>query len=167
MVMENGLIIRRAAQADLEDIRRIYNHAILRTTATFNTEPKTLEDWEQTYAQQTERYPLLVAAVDGKVAGWALIRPYGHRQAYEHSVENAIYLDDDYQGRGIGSALLGELIGMARELGFHTVLALIVAGNDASVKLHEKHGYAQVGVLREVGRKFDRWLDIVVMQRML
>ncbi len=165
--MGDETVIRRATPEDLAAIARIYNHAIENTTATFHTEPKTLDYWMSVLEKQTERYPLIVAEVDGRVAGWGLIRPYGERQAYRYTVENAIYVDCDYQGRGLGSALLGELVSAARELGYHAIIALVVGENDVSVKLHEKFGFERVGVLREVGMKFGRWLDLIAMEKLL
>jgi len=165
--MNNTTTIRRATLDDLPDIARIYNYAIENTTATFHTEPRTLEDWQADFATHTEAYPLLVAEVDGIVAGWGLIRPYGARGGYRYTVENAVYVDCDYQGGGLGSALLGELVSAAREQGYHVILALVVAGNEASLKVHEKLGFERVGLLKQVGRKFDTWLDLIVMEKLL
>ncbi|MCE5199767.1 MAG: N-acetyltransferase family protein [Armatimonadota bacterium] len=163
----SGIIIRRANEADVTDITRIYNYAILNTTATFDIEPKTIEDRMQWFHRYGDEYPLIVATVDGKVAGWALIRPFGQRKAYRYTVENAVYVDCDYQGKGVGTALLSELISLATDKEYHVILALIVGGNESSIKLHEKFGFEQAGVMREVGCKFDRWLDIIILQKIL
>lgn len=165
--MSEDFVIRRARIDDVPDIARIYNYAIEHTTATFDTEPKTVDDWLATFREHGDKYPILVAVVDSQVAGWGLIRPFGERKAYCYTVENAVYIDCNYQGRGLGSALLGELISIAREAGFHAMLALVVGGNEVSLRLHEKFGFERVGVMKEVGRKFDRWLDIVVMEKLL
>ncbi|MCL5103918.1 MAG: N-acetyltransferase family protein [Armatimonadetes bacterium] len=159
--------IRRAVEADVPEITRIYNDAILNTTATFDTEPKTIEDRLEWFHRCGDDYPLLAATIDDKLVGWALIRPFGARTAYRYTVENAIYIDCDYQGRGIGTALLRELLSLAEERGYHAMLALIVGGNDTSVKLHERFGFEVTGVMREVGRKFDQWLDILIYEKLL
>ena len=165
--MSNDLVIRRAAEPDVGEIARIYNEAILNTTATFDIEPKTLEDRLEWFRDRTDDYPVIVATVEGKVAGWAEIKPFGTRRAYRYTVENAVYVGPEYQGKGIGSALLEELVEIASGKEFHVILALIVAGNECSVRLHAKLGFEQVGVMREVGRKFDRWLDLLVFEKTL
>ncbi len=158
---------RRATIQDIPAITRIYNYAIEHTTATFDTEPKTEAYWHAILTQHGDMYPVIVAELDGGVAGWGLIKPLGDRGAYRYSVENALYVDYDYQGRGVGSAILRGLVELAGDRGYHAIIAQIVDGNAVSLKLHEKLGFERVGVLREVGWKFDRWLDLVVMERLL
>lgn len=158
---------RQANVQDIPAITRIYNHAIEHTTATFDTEPKTEEDWRETLAQHGDTYPLIVAEIDGEVVGWGLIKPLGERAGYRFSVENALYVDCDCQGRGVGTAILRDLVELARGRGYHAIVAKIVDGNAASLRLHERQGFERVGVLREVGRKFDRWLDLVIMEKLL
>jgi L-amino acid N-acyltransferase YncA len=159
--------LRAAVESDVAEIARIYNHAIEHTTATFDTEPKTLDDRLAWFRERTDDYPVIVATVGGKVAGWAEIKPVGTRKAYRYTVENAIYVDTEYQGKGIGSALLARLIEIAEEKGFHVILALIVSGNESSVGLHVKHGFEHVGTEREVGWKFGKWLDVLIFERLL
>lgn len=159
--------LRLAEARDVASITRIYNHAIEHTTATFHTEHKTSDYWLGVLERHTDRYPFLVAVADGQVVGWGLIRPYAERPAYRYTVENAVYVDCDYQGRGIGRALLSELVTRASGLGYHAIVALVVEGNEASLRLHESAGFERVGVLREVGWKFGRWLSLVVMERLL
>jgi L-amino acid N-acyltransferase YncA len=165
--LSNNPVVRRAVESDVGEITRIYNDAILNTTATFDMEPKTLDDRLDWFRDRTDDYPVIVATVEDKVAGWAEIKPFGTRGAYRYTVENAVYVDPEYQGKGIGSALLGELVEIASDKGFHVILALIVAGNECSVRLHAKLDFEQVGVMREVGRKFDRWLDLLVFEKTL
>ncbi len=165
--MDNEISIRRASVDDLEDIARIYNWAILNTTSTFDVEPKTLDDRLVWFTKHTDDYPIVVAVIRDKVVGWGSIRPFGERQAYRRTVENAVYIDCDYQGRGVGTAILGELIEQAERLGYHVIMALVVGGNDASVRLHAKLGFEQVGVMREVGWKFGQWLDIILLEKIL
>lgn len=164
--MEN-LTIRRAREEDIPEITRIYNYAIEHTTATFDMEPKTSKDRREWFKSHSDAYPLLVATIDDRVVGWGSIRPFGTRKAYRYTVENAIYIDCDMQGKGIGSALLNELIVLATERGYHAIMALIVGGNEASMKLHERFAFERIGVMREVGRKFDKWLDVIVHERIL
>ena len=165
--MAEHITIRRARREDVPQIMDIYNYAILNTTSTFDTEPKTLENRLKWFAEYNEQYPLLVAVIDTEVVGWGSIRSFGTRNAYRYTVENAIYIKYDYQGKGIGSKLLSELITIAQERKYHAILALVVGGNDASERLHRKFGFEQVGVMREVGRKFDRWLDIIIFEKIL
>ena len=165
--MAEEVTIRQAAEEDVPDITRIYNHAILHSTATFDTVQKTLEDRYQWFGRHTDAFPLLVATVGDQVVGWASMRPFGRRQAYEHTAESAVYVDTDHQGKGIGKTLLGELLERARQAGHHAVLALVVGGNEASTRLHETLRFEKVGVMRQVGRKFDQWLDVLVYELIL
>ncbi len=165
--MTDRVLVRQARADDLPEISRIYNYAILNTTSTFDTEPKTVEQWQDMLAKQTEAYPLLVAESGGRVAGWGVLRPAVDRSAARFTVENAVYVDPDFQGRGIGSALLSELIERARANGYHAIVAMVVAGNEASERLHRRLGFEQVGLMREIGWKFDRWLDLIVMEKLL
>ena len=94
-------------------------------------------------------------------------RPYRPRPAYTPTVEDSVYVHRDHRGRGVGALLLGELVELARDHGFHSVVGRIVGGHDASIKLHQTCGFEQIGTEREVGRKFGKWLDVVLMQKML
>lgn len=163
----SDLVIRRAVAEDVPDLMLIYNHAILNSTATFDIVPKTLEDRMAWFESHSDDCPLLVAELGGKAVGWADIRAYGTRAGYRRTVENAIYVDNEYRGRGIGSALLGAIVEAARQSGHHAIIALIVGGNDASELLHARHGFEMIGRMREVGRKFDRWLDVLVYEKIL
>ncbi len=165
--MNDRVLVRPAREEDLPDIARIYNHAILHTTTTFDTEPKAVQQWRDVFGKHTEVYPLLVAETGGRVAGWAALRPTTDRPAARFTVENAVYVDPECRGRGIGSALLAEIIERARAIGHHAVIAMVVAGNESSEKLHLKLGFERVGLMREVGRKFDRWLDLIVFEKIL
>ena len=103
----------------------------------------------------------------GEVAGFASLSPYRDRPAYRTTVEDSIYVHRDHRGAGVGRALLAEIVDVAAARGFHTVIARIVGGHDASIRLHRSLGFDHVGIEREVGRKFGRWLDVVVMQKLL
>jgi L-amino acid N-acyltransferase YncA len=163
--MAEEIVIRRATANDLRALREIYNHAILHTTATFDCTPKTLRERREWLGGHDSRHVLLVAEIDRHVAGWGDLRPLGDREAYRFSVENGIYVDEHYRGRGVGSRLLDALLEHAANAGFHTVIAKIVAGNDISVRIHERAGFGTIGRMRQVGWKFDQWLDVIIMQK--
>jgi len=165
--MTDQVLVRPATSEDLPEVARIYNHAILNTTSTFDTEPKTVERWRDVFVKHTDAYPLLVAEAGGRVVGWGALRPSVDRPAARFTVENAVYVDPDCQGRGIGSALLGQIVERARANGYHAVVGMVVAGNEASERLHLKLGFQQVGFMREVGWKFGRWLDLIVFEKLL
>ena len=112
-------------------------------------------------------HPVLVAEQGGEVVGWGSLSTFNPRRGYARTVEDSIYLRDDWRGRGLGRALLSTLIERARALGHHTIIAGASADQDASIALHAAHGFVEVARLREVGRKFDRWLDVVYLQKML
>lgn len=160
-------VIRDAAIDDAPAIRDIYNHEVLNGTGTLDIEPRSLESQRAWLLERSGAHRVLVAEVDGVVAGFASLSPFKTRAAYQTSVENSVYVAPDRQGEGIGSVLLVAIVDAAREHGFHTVIARIGGGNDASVALHQKLGFELVGVEREIGRKFGRWLDVSEMQLLL
>jgi L-amino acid N-acyltransferase YncA len=161
----------RVRLADLDDadpIRDIYNLEVEGSTATFDLVPRTLDDQRQWLAARAGAFAALVAVGDdGEVAGFASLSPYKDRPAYRTTVEDSVYVRRDRQGHGVGSLLLRRLLEVASASGFHTVMARIEAGGAASLALHTACGFELVGVEREVGRKFGRWLDVAVMQRLL
>jgi L-amino acid N-acyltransferase len=159
--------IRTARLTDAEAIRGIYNRAIL-TVATFDMEERSLDEQQQWLAMRSGAHIALVAADEGgTLAGFASLSPYRDRPAYRTTVENSVYVDQSFQGKGVGKALMSALVDAARDHGFHSVIARIVSSNAASIALHRAVGFEIVGVEKEVGRKLGRWLDVVVMQRML
>jgi phosphinothricin acetyltransferase len=159
--------VRRAIAGDGEAIARIYNHYVLTSTATFDTEPKTPADREAWLANRSPAHPVLVAEQDGRVVGWGSLSPWGERPAYRHSVEISTYVDFESISLGVGPALAEALIGDARSLGHHAVLSRIVADNEPSLKMSARLGFVEVGRLREVGRKCGRWLDLVICELVL
>ena len=158
--------IRSARLTDAEAIRAIYNRAI-GTIATFDLEPRSLEEQQQWLAQRSGAHVVLVADEGGALAGFASLSPYRDRPAYRTTVENSVYVDASHQGKGVGRLLMSELIETARDHGFHSMIARIVSSNAASIALHRGLEFETVGVEKEVGRKLGKWLDVVVMQRML
>ena len=150
--------------ADVPAIAEIYNEAILTTTATFDLEPKSLADRAQWLQSRGARHPVLVAEIDGKVAGFAALSRWSDRTAYDDTAETALYVHSAQQNRGIGRELYAALIAEAGRLAFHTLIARITEDSAASLHLHRNAGFIHVGTLREVGRKFGRLLDVHVLQ---
>jgi L-amino acid N-acyltransferase YncA len=159
--------LRLATVDDAEAIRSIYNAEVLESTATFDLVPRTLDDQRAWISARAGAYAAVVAVDTSDVVGFGSLSPYRDRPAYSTSVEDSVYVRRDQQGRGVGRAVLGELLSVAMAHGFHAVFARIVGGHDASIALHRAQGFELVGTEREVGRKFGRWLDVVVMQRLL
>ena len=160
-------LIRRAGLDDAAAIAGIYNEAILNTTATFDTEPKPIEERREWLRTRGERHPVLVAEIDGDVVGFAALNRWSERAAYDNTAETGLYVDAGYRGQGIGRALKNALIDEARRLGFHTLIARITADSEASLHLNREAGFVEVGTLREVGCKFGRLLDVRIMQKLL
>lgn len=159
--------IRLATIADAEPIRQIYNLEVVETTHTFDLVPRSLEEQEVWLTSRLGALAVLVAEDDGEVVGFASLSSYRDRPAYRTTVEDSVYIRRSHHGQGIGKLLLSELLGTARQRGFHAVMARIVGGHHASIRLHESLGFELVGVEREVGRKFHRWLDVALMQKLL
>ena len=158
---------RLATIADAEAIRSIYNLEVTETTHTFDIVPRTLEDQQEWLTSRLGALAVLVAEEAGDVTGFASLSSYRDRPAYRTTVEDSVYVARVHQGRGVGKLLLAGIVDAARSRGFHTMMARIVGGHEASIGLHRSAGFELVGIEREVGRKFHTWLDVVVMQRML
>ena len=163
----SSIRIRLAQPGDSGTIRRIYNIEVLASTATFDLVERTAEEQVSWLTARSGAFSVLVAELDDEVVGFASLSPYRERAAYRTTVENSVYVDTDNRGRGVADALLGELLKVARDSGFHSVIARIGGGNEASIALHAKHGFEMVGIEREIGRKFGRWQDVAVMQAVL
>ncbi len=160
--------IRLAQIDDAEAIRQIYNPEAVGSTVTFDLRARTLAEQEAWLAARSGVFPVIVAVdEDGTVAGFASLSAYRSRPAYRTTVEDSVYIGADARGRGVGRLLLEGLLDLARQHGFHAVMARIVDGHEASIALHRAVGFEIVGTEREVGRKFNRWLDVVLMQRLL
>ena len=160
-------IVRSATEADVPAILDIYNEAVLHSTATFDIEPHTLEERLQWFRETKHPYCVIVAEAEGAVVGWGCLRSFRARVAYRFTTEDSVYIHKDYRGRGIGALLLAELIERAKKGGFHSVIAGMTQGNPASEALHKRFGFVDCGRNREVGYKFERWLDVIWMQLML
>jgi L-amino acid N-acyltransferase YncA len=158
------LIIRPATLDDLPAITDIYNQAILTTTATFDTETKTIEEQRSWFERHGPKNPILVVEKTGVVVGWAALSAWSDRCAYSNTAEASLYIAENNRYKGIGRELSTAIIKAGRDAGLHTLIARIVAGNDASLRLAEIQGFRQIGVMKEVGFKFGRLLDVVMMQ---
>lgn len=159
--------IRDAHVADLPSLLAIYNHAVKTSTATFDLEEQTLEQRTDWFSHYGGVHPIVVAEIDGQVVGYASLSTYRAKPAYSKTVESSVYIDQRFQGQGVGLALMQAILQRAADLGHHVVVAGIVGGNEASVKLHQKLGFELVGAMREVGFKFGAWQDVHFYQRIL
>ncbi len=164
-----ALLIRPSTDADLPAMAAIYADAVRTGTGSFETEPPDLPEFARRRAELLAKgLPWLVAESEGRVLGYAYAGPFRPRLAYRFALEDSIYLHTEARGRGIGRLLLAELIARCEAWGARQMLAVIGdSANQASVALHAAAGFVTVGTFKDVGRKFDRWLDIVLMQREL
>lgn len=163
----NDCSIRLATRADAEDINDIQNHYVVRSTATFLTEPLTLEQRLAWLEGHSPAHPVIVAQADGLVAGWGSLEVFRARPAYRHTAEFSIYVHHERHRRGIGRVLLADLVTRARALGHHALVGGCCSESTGIIALLEASGFSRVAHFREVGRKFDRWLDVVFLQRLL
>lgn len=161
--------IRDAVAADIEGIAAIYNHAVVHTAAIWNDQVVDLANRAAWHADRVRQgYPVLVAAdTAGAVLGYATFGDWRPHDGYRHTVEHSVYVRFDARGQGIGEALMVALIARARAIGKHVMVAGIEAGNATSIRLHKKLGFAEVGLLPEVGMKFGKWLDLAFLQLVL
>jgi L-amino acid N-acyltransferase YncA len=163
-----GVSIRLVEQRDADALRTIYNREVLESTVTFDMVPRTLEEQRDWIDEHSGAHPALVAvAEDETVVGFGSLSPYRPRPAYAPTVEDSVYVHHEHRGHGYGRLLLEELVRRGSDHGFHTVIGRIVGHHEASIGLHARCGFELAGTEREVGRKFGRWLDVVLMQRML
>jgi phosphinothricin acetyltransferase len=160
------LSIRDAVFSDLPGITVIYNEAILETIATFDTTPKTEDEQKTWFMEHGKENPLVVAEQSGVIVGWVALSKWSDRCAYSDAAEISLYVKKEYQGKGIGRKLMQAVLDKGRKAGLHTVLARIAEGNEASLHLHQTMGFKHVGVMKEIGRKFGRLLDVYLMQKL-
>jgi phosphinothricin acetyltransferase len=159
------MLIRPAVDVDLDAILVIHNDAIQHSTALWTDETVERIDREDWLASRTSAGDAVLVAIENdQVAGYAAYAPWRAKFGYRHTVEDSVYIAAPFQGRGIGRSLLVELIEHARGAGHHVMLADIESGNAASIGLHESLGFVEAGRLREIGTKFDRWLDLTILQ---
>lgn len=161
--------IRDATPEDMAQVQAIYSFYVTRSAASFEEEPPSVEEMVRRHAEIKRRgMPYLVAVDHGEVVGYTYAGPWRPRSAYRYTLEDSIYVAPFVQGRGVGRALLGSLIERCTEMGYRRMVAVIGdSANQSSIALHRALGFRQEGVLRGVGLKFGRWVDVVMMHRVL
>lgn len=160
--------LRTAALRDAEAMADIYNFEVENSTATFDLVARSLDEQRAWISARTGAFSAIVAvSSEHGVVGFAALSTYRDRAGYRTTVENSVYVHRSHQRQGVGKLLLGQLVGLARDSGFHTMIARIDSGSTGSLALHRALGFIEVGVEREIGRKFGRWLDSIIMQKML
>lgn len=162
------IIIRPATLEDLPAIMEIVNHAILNTTAIYDYDARTLEQQRAWFEEkQTSGFPILVAENNSEVVGFGTFGAFRIKVGYRFTVEHSVYVADKAIGKGIGKLILQKLIDLAKEQNYHSMIGVIDASNSGSIEFHKKFGFIETGVLKEVGYKFDKWLDVSLMQLFL
>lgn len=159
--------IRPARPDDAQALLDIYNHYVTQTCISFETEALDEAEMRRRIAAVVGDYPFLVAEASGCIAGYCYAHPWKERAAYARTLETTIYLSPRHMGCGLGRRLMAELIGECRRRGAHALVACITADNERSIAFHERLGFRRVSLFREVGRKFDRWLDVADLQLLL
>ncbi|RZK11626.1 MAG: N-acetyltransferase family protein [Flavobacterium sp.] len=162
------IIIRPATTEDLPSILEIVNHAILHTTAIYDYDARTLEQQNAWFEEkQTSDFPVIVAALDNEVLGFGTFGSFRVKIGYRFTVEHSVYVKDKAIGKGIGKLILQKLIDLAKAQNYHSMIGVIDASNSGSVAFHKKFGFEEAGVLKQAGYKFDKWLDVSLMQLLL
>lgn len=160
--------IRPYQTEDTQAILDIINHTILHSTALYDYKIRSLEQQQNLLEEKiSKNFPVIVAELNGQVVGFGMYSEFRFREAYKFTVEHSVYVNNDFHGKGIGKLLLQELIALARKQKLHTMIAVIDSENQSSVEFHEKFGFKTVGIIKESGFKFNRWLDSVFMQLIL
>lgn len=164
---ERELEIRNATIGDAAAISRIYNQGIEDRLATLETQQRTPEERAEWLVARGERHPVLVAIDDDELLGWASLNAFNPRPAYDHVADFSVYVARESRGRGVGGALLGALFERARGLGYHKLVLAAFPDNTAGMKLYERHGFRTVGIYREQGMLDGRWIDVIIMEKLL
>lgn len=162
------MLIRKATEKDLNQINAIYNESVLIETGTFDIIQRSIEERIKWFNNRKEKHIVLVAEdMNGEIAGWASVNAYSDRLAFEDTVENSVYVKKTQRGKGLGKILLEELIYHCEKAGVHTIIARVTEENKISIKIHEDLGFETVGIMKEMGKKFGRYLDLRIMQKIL
>jgi phosphinothricin acetyltransferase len=162
--MDIELQINIATKQDLNRIVEIYNWAIENTSATFDTDRKTTQSQLGWFESHDEKHPVIVARENGRVLAWGSISPWSDRCAYSGTGEISFYVDPDFHRKGIGFNILKRLIEIGKEKNFRTLVSRIAGKSEASVHLHKKLGFSNIGTMKNVGKKFDEIIDVHLMQ---
>lgn len=158
------IIIRSATEQDISFITEIYNEAILNSTATFDTEIKSVEDRLQWLRNHNSSFPVIIAEENNVVIGWASLSKWSDRSAYDSTAELSVYVDKNHRNKGVGKQLMEVITFTGRDVGLHTLISRITEGNEKSIYLHERLGFKNTGTLKEVGKKFGKFIDVHVLQ---
>jgi phosphinothricin acetyltransferase len=167
MTTTNSVAIRLATERDLDDIRAIYDHYVATSTCTYQLSAETPHARATWFASHGPRHPVIVAEIDGAIVGWGSLSVHNPREGYARTVDDSLYVRHDFHRRGVGRAILADLIERARSLDHHVVVAGVDAEQTPSLALHASFGFREVGRFREVGFKFGRALDVVYLQKVL
>ena len=161
------IVIRPATPDDAAAVAVIYNQGIEDRIATLETELRSVDERRQWMAARGERHPVIVAERAGSVVGWGSLNSFNPRRAYDHVVDLSLYVERAWRGRGVGRHLLARLVELARELGYHKMVLAAFPFNAGGMALYERMGFTTVGVYREQGLLDDKWVDVIVMERLL
>jgi len=160
-------MVRLATISDASQVAEIYNHFVEKTIVTFEETPLTIQEAEKWIVETTSKFPWFVFEEDSELLGYAYASSWKSRCAYRNSVESTVYLRPTAFGKGIGSKLYDRLLTELKKLGFHTVIGGIALPNEASIALHEKFGFEKIGHFKEVGNKFNQWIDVGYWQLLI
>ena len=160
-------MIRTATPCDNGAIAAIWNHAVLETVATSDTEPRRAAAQRAWLTRHTDDYPAIVAVEGDQVVAFGALAPYRAKPSYAHTVENSVYVREGWRSKGLGGLVLDRLVALATARGHRSIIARVTGHNEASLALHERHGFVRVGLERQVAFKHGIWLDVVTLQRIL
>jgi L-amino acid N-acyltransferase YncA len=161
------ITVRAAAERDAEAIATIYNQGIEDRIATLETELRTPEERRAWMAARGSRHPVVVAEVDGLVIGWGSLNPYNPRAAYQHVADFSVYVERGWRGKGVGRRLLERLIDLARLIGYHKMMLAAFPFNESGMAVYERMGFVRIGICREMGLLDGKWVDTVIMEKLL
>lgn len=156
--------LRLATEADLPAINDIHSHYVKTTTSTYALEPMTPEQRHAWFVGRAEIHPVTVVEIDGEIVSWGAMGTFRVLGGYRNTVENSLYVHPNHVRKGLGTLMLLDQLDRCRQLGLHAIVAVVDSGQTASIQLHLKHGFKEVGRLPQIGRKFDRWLDAVFLE---
>lgn len=161
------LTIRLASAADADAICRIHNQGIVDRIATLDTSLRTPAGCREWLAERAAPHPVIVAEADGATVGWASLNRFNPRPAYDHVADFSVYVERSWRGKGVGTALLEQLMARAHALGYHKMVLAALALNEAGIALYSRAGFTKVGIYREQGQLDGRWVDVVIMEKLL
>ena len=161
------VVIRKATQEDLPSITEIYNNAVLNSTVTFDTVPKTIEDQKRWFKKHTVKYPVFVAEYKNDVIGWAALSKWSEKPAYSKTAEISLYVKKGYRRAGTGKKLLQTILSNGKDNGIHSVIARVVLENETALNFFKPSGFETIGIMKDAGFKFGKFIDVCLMQIIL